>query len=72
VPVVERIFYPEWGPIVAGGIATAALALALHAFAIGIGLSVGSTAPTWRDASFALVLLSVLYVVLATCRRTRP
>jgi hypothetical protein len=62
---VERIFYPEWGPIVAGGIAAAALALALHAFAVGIGLSVSSTAPTWRDASFALVLLSALYVVLA-------
>jgi hypothetical protein len=63
--LVERILYPEWGPIVAGGIAAAALALALHAFAVGIGLSVSSTAPTWRDASFALVLLSALYVVLA-------
>jgi hypothetical protein len=63
--LVERILYPEWGPIVAGGIAAAALALALHAFAVGIGLSVGSTAPTWRDASFALVLLSALYVVSA-------
>jgi hypothetical protein len=63
--LVERILYPEWGPIVAGGIAAAALALALHAFAVGIGLSVASTAPTWRDASFALVLLSALYVVLA-------
>jgi hypothetical protein len=63
--LVERILYPEWGPIVAGGIAAAALALALHAFAVGIGLSVGSAAPTWRDASFALVLLSALYVILA-------
>jgi hypothetical protein len=63
--LVQRILYPEWGPIVAGGIAAAALALALHAFAVGLGLSVGSTAPTWRDASFALVLLSALYVVLA-------
>jgi hypothetical protein len=63
--LVERILSPEWGPIVAGGIAAAALALVLHAFAVGIGLSVGSTAPTWRDASFALVLLSALYVVLA-------
>jgi hypothetical protein len=63
--LVERILYPEWGPIVAGGIAAAALALALHAFAVGIGLSVSSTAPTWRDASFVLVLLSALYVILA-------
>jgi hypothetical protein len=63
--LVERILYPEWGPIAAGGIAAAALALALHAFAVGIGLSVVSTAPTWRDASFGLGLLSALYVVLA-------
>jgi hypothetical protein len=63
--LVARILYPEWGPIVAGAIAAAALALVLHAFAVAIGLSVSSTAPTWRDASFALVLLSGLYVVLA-------
>jgi hypothetical protein len=65
VSLLERILYPEWGPIVAGGIAAAALALVLHAFALAIGLSVSSAAPTWRDASFALVLLSGLYVVLA-------
>jgi hypothetical protein len=65
VSLVERILYPEWGPIVAGAIAAAALALVLHAFALAIGLSVSSTAPTWRDASFALVLLSGLYVLLA-------
>jgi hypothetical protein len=65
VSLVERILYPEWGPIIAGGIAAAALALVLHAFALAIGLSVSSAAPTWRDASFALVLLSGLYVVLA-------
>jgi hypothetical protein len=61
----ERILYLEWGPIVAGAITAAALALVLHAFALAIGLSVSSTAPTWRDSSFALVLLSGLYVVLA-------
>src|SRR5919109_59785 len=61
----ERFFYPEWGPISAGAIAAAALALVLHAFALAIGLSVSSTAPTWRDASFALVLLSGLYMLLA-------
>jgi predicted transcriptional regulator len=63
--LVERILYLQWGPIVAGAIAAAALALVLHVFAVAIGLSVSSTAPTWRDASFALVLLSGLYVVLA-------
>jgi hypothetical protein len=62
---LERILYLEWGPIVAGAIAAAALALVLHAFALAVGLCVSSTAPTWRDASFALVLLSGLYVFLA-------
>jgi hypothetical protein len=64
-PRPAGILYLEWGPIVAGAIAASALALVLHAFALAIGLSVSSTAPTWRDASFALVLLSGLYVVLA-------
>ena len=53
------------GAIVAGAIAAAALALVLVSFALAIGLSVSSTAPTWRDASLALVLLSGLYVILA-------
>ena len=64
-PVVEQIFAAEWGPIVAGAIAAAALALVLHSFALAIGLSVSSAAPTWRDASIALALLSGLYVILA-------
>jgi hypothetical protein len=64
-PWAEHFHYPEWGPIIAGAIAAAALALVLHAFALAIGLSVSSTAPTWRDASFALVLLSGLYILLA-------
>jgi hypothetical protein len=63
--LIGQDFYPEWGPIVAGAIAASALALVLHAFALAIGLSVSSTAPTWRDASFALVALSGLYVILA-------
>src|SRR5215467_4846512 len=65
VPVAAAVPFPEWGPIIAGGIAAAALALVLHAFALAIGLSVSSTAPTWRDTSFALVLLSGLYLILA-------
>jgi hypothetical protein len=51
--------------VIAGAIAAAALALVLHGFAGAIGLAVNSTAPTWRDASVALVLLSGLYLVLA-------
>src|SRR6266576_4914045 len=55
----------DWTPVVAGAFAAAALGFVLHSFAIAVGLSVSSTAPTWRDASFALVLLSGLYVLLA-------
>jgi hypothetical protein len=54
----------HWTPVIAGAIAAAALAFVLHSFAIAIGLSVSSTAPTWRDASFALVFLSGLYLLL--------
>ena len=63
-PADETITYIQWGPIVAGALAAAALATVLHSFAAAIGLSVSSAAPTWRDASFALVLLSALYLLL--------
>lgn len=61
----RSVLYVQWGPIVAGAVAAAALALVLHSFAAAIGVSVSSTAPTWRDASIALVLLSGLYLILA-------
>src|SRR5262249_43027380 len=64
-PLVEgAVVDLHWTPVVAGAVAAAGLAFVLHSFAIAIGLSVSSTAPTWRDTSFALVLLSGLYVLL--------
>ena len=54
----------QWGAIIAGALAASALAFVLHTFAAAIGLSVSSTAPTWRDTSFALVLLSGLYILM--------
>src|SRR3954471_21150835 len=60
-PVFGRV---QWVSVIAGAIAAAALAFVLHSVAVGIGLSIGSAAPSWRDASFALVLLSALYLVL--------
>jgi hypothetical protein len=64
-PVTGRVFGAvQWAPVIAGAMAAAALAFVLHSVAVGIGLSVGSAAPSWRDASFALVLLSALYLVL--------
>ena len=64
-PLAEETFsYVHWGPIIAGALAAAALALVMHSFAAAIGLSVSSTAPTWRDASLALVGLSGLWMTL--------
>ena len=56
--------YVQWGPVIAGAVAAAALASVLHAFAGAIGLAVGSSSPTWRDASLALWVLSGLYLIL--------
>ena len=53
-----------WGPVIAGAIIAAALAFVLHSFAAAIGLAVSSTAPTWRDASIALWILSGIYLIL--------
>jgi hypothetical protein len=64
-PISSRVFgRVQWAAVIAGAIAAAALAFVLHSVAVGIGLSIGSAAPSWRDASFALVLLSALYLVL--------
>jgi hypothetical protein len=65
-PLVEgATFNLQWGPIVAGAITAAAVALILHSFAIAIGLAVGSAAPTWRDSSVVLVLVTGLYLLLS-------
>lgn len=65
-PSPEVVLLPriEWGPVIGGAIAAAALLSVLQGFAAAIGLSVSSASPTWRDASFALILLSGLYLLL--------
>lgn len=60
----DTAFDIQWSAIFAGAVAASALAFILHAFAGAIGISLSSTAPTWRDASFALILLSGLYLIL--------
>jgi hypothetical protein len=54
----------HWPAILAGALATAALGTVLHSFAAAIGLAVSSTAPTWRDSSVTLLILSGIYLVL--------
>lgn len=61
---VNRLSPIQWGPVIAGAFTAAALAFVLHAFAAAVGLAVSSTAPTWRDASVGLWLLSGVYLIL--------
>ena len=56
--------YLEWSPIVLGALAATALSSVLLGFGATIGLGISSTAPTWRDASAALAILSGLYLIL--------
>jgi len=65
VPVVDApARYAHWTPIILGAVIATALSSIMLAFAATIGLGVTSTAPTWRDASVALVLLSGLYLII--------
>jgi tetrahydromethanopterin S-methyltransferase subunit D len=54
-----------WGAAIAGAIVAAALAFVLNSFGVALGLGLSSASPTWRDTSFALVLLSGLFLLLA-------
>jgi hypothetical protein len=54
----------QWTPIVAGAFVAAAMSSILITFGVAVGLGVSSASPTWRDASFALWLLSGTYLIL--------
>jgi len=56
--------YIRWTPILLGAAVAAALSSILIAFGASVGLGVSSAAPTWRDASVALALLSGLYLII--------
>jgi hypothetical protein len=58
-------FGVAWGAAIAGAIIAAALAFVLNSFGVALGLGLSSASPTWRDTSFALVLLSGLFLLLA-------
>jgi hypothetical protein len=54
----------SWSPVILGALAATALSFVLVSFAATVGLGVTSTAPTWRDASAALWILSGIYLIL--------
>lgn len=53
-----------WTPAITGALVATALSITLVAFGAAVGLGVVSAAPTWRDASVALWLLSGIYLIL--------
>jgi hypothetical protein len=59
----RSVAFIQWPAVFAGAVAAAGVSFTLHAFAAGIGLAVLSTAPTWRDSSSALWLLSGVYLL---------
>jgi hypothetical protein len=66
-PVARRVEGPwtlQWTPVIAGALTAAAVSSILITFAATVGLGVASSAPTWRDASVALWLLSGIYLIL--------
>jgi hypothetical protein len=54
----------QWSPIVLGALTAAAVSSILITFGTAVGLGVSSASPTWRDASFALALLSGIFLAL--------
>jgi len=56
--------YLQWTPVLAGALGATALSLILVTFGAAVGLGVSSAAPTWRDASAALWILSGIYLIL--------
>lgn len=62
----ESDFAVFWPSIVAGAVLAAGISLTLLTFGSAIGLSVASTAPTWRDSSSVLWFLSGLFLVFVS------
>lgn len=63
-PIEARRHFVHWTPVIAGAFVASALSLVLIAFGTSLGLAVASTAPTWRDTSPTLTVISGLYLVL--------
>jgi hypothetical protein len=58
--------YIDWRAVFAGAVLAAGVSFTLLAFGSGIGLAVSSTAPTWRDSTPWLWLLSGFFLVFVT------
>jgi len=54
----------QWRAIVGGALVACAASFIMITFGTTVGLGVSSAAPTWRDASVALWVLSGIYLIL--------
>jgi hypothetical protein len=61
---VRSFWTLDWSPIVVGALTAAATSSIMIAFGAALGLGVTSAAPTWRDASASLSVLSGLFLIL--------
>jgi hypothetical protein len=61
-----RTSHFQWPAIFGGAVAAAGTSFTLHAFAAGIGLSVVSTGPTWRDSSAIYWVSCGLYLLFVS------
>lgn len=65
-PAIAYVNQLQWRPIVAGGLLASAFSAVLIGFASSAGFGLASSAPTWRDASFALWALAGLLLVIVS------
>ena len=60
---LERNSHFQWPAIFGGAVAAAGVSFTLHAFASGIGLSVVSAAPSWRESSAVMWFVAGAYLI---------
>jgi hypothetical protein len=64
VPRPDGMWRFQWSPIIVGAFTATAVSSIMVTFGASLGLGVTSAAPTWRDASMALWVLSGLFLIL--------
>jgi hypothetical protein len=64
VPRRDVVWHFQWSPIFVGALIVTAISSIMVTFGATLGLGVSSSAPTWRDASVALWVLSGVFLVL--------
>jgi hypothetical protein len=64
VPRRDGLWRFQWSPIIVGALTATAVSSIMVTFGATLGLGVSSSAPTWRDASVALWVLSGLFLIL--------